>query len=170
MAPYFTFRGGRPDCSRVTPDLWVGAYPEPDDYAWLADTHGVRAVLNLQDDFDLAAKRLDVTTLEGAARTAGLAFVRTPVTDGDAAGLAFQLPAMVALLAALIADHGSTYLHCNAGINRAPTVAIAYLHVHQRLPLPEAIHTMKARRSCLPYVSALTAAYPSRASLRGRTS
>lgn len=154
----------------MTPELYVGSYPAPDDLAWLASEHGIRAVLNLQDDFDLAAKRLTLPALERAAATAGIAFARVPVVDGDAEGLALLLPDVVTLLDDLVRTHGRTYLHCNAGMNRAPTVAIAYLHVHHALPLRDAIRHMKRRRSCLPYVSALHAAYPARPSLRSRTS
>lgn len=170
MSPYFTGRTGRPDCSQVAADLWVGAYPEEHDFAWLAATHGVRAVMNLQDDFDLAAKRLTHKALEAAAAASGIAFARLPVADGDTAGLVERLPQLVAALAESIRLHGPTYLHCNAGINRAPTVAIAYLHVHHLLALEDAVRQVKARRSCLPYVSALEAAYPVRPSLRPRTS
>jgi hypothetical protein len=170
VPPYFTYRPGHPDCSPIVPDLYVGSYPGPDDFAWLASQHRIRAVLNLQDDFDLAAKRLTLRDLEGAAAASGMAFARVPVMDGDATALAQRLPDIVAILAELIRTHGRTYLHCNAGMNRAPTVAIAYLHVHQALPLRDAVRHVKRRRSCLPYVSALEAAYPTRPSLRSRTS
>jgi protein-tyrosine phosphatase len=168
--PYFTYRSGRPDVSSVVPELWVGSYVEPDDFAWLATALGIRAVLNLQDDFDLAAKRLVLGDLVQAARASGIAFARAPITDGDVLELARRLPDMVATLAGLIQAHGPTYLHCNAGINRAPTVAIAYLHVHHALSLRAAIDQVKARRTCLPYVSTLEAAYPGCPSLRTRTS
>jgi protein-tyrosine phosphatase len=170
VPPYFTQRPPRPDLTKLSPDLCVGSYPAADDYAWLADEHGVRAVLNLQDDFDLAAKRLTLAELERSATDAGLGFARVPIPDGDADGLARRLPAIVGVLDELIRTHGCAYVHCNAGMNRAPTVVIAYLHVHGGLTLGEAIRRVKERRSCLPYVSALRAAYPSRPSLRPRTS
>jgi atypical dual specificity phosphatase len=151
----------------VLPELLVGAYPALDDLAWLATAHGVGAVLNLQNDFDLAAKRLTLAALEAGGAAAALAFARHPVPDGDAPGLARALPDLVALLDRLIAAYGCVYLHCNAGMNRAPTVAIAYLHDRRALPLAEAIGFVKARRVCLPYVGALEAAYPAPASLRG---
>ena len=154
----------------MAPELWVGGYLEADDFAWLATALGIHAVLSLQDDFDLASKRLMLGDLEQAARASGVAFARVPIADGDTVGLARRLPETVALLAKLIQDHGPTYLHCNAGINRAPTVAIAYLHVHHALPLRDAIDHLKERRVCLPYVSALEAAYGARPSLRTRTS
>jgi protein-tyrosine phosphatase len=150
----------------VVPELVVGAYLEPHDLPWLTAEREVRAVLNLQDDFDLAAKRLRLPELRRACQDAGVAFERVPVADGDHETLAGRLPDIVALLERLVRAHGRVYLHCNAGMNRAPTVAIAYLHVHHDLGLQAAITLMKSRRSCLPYVTALKAAYPRRASLR----
>jgi protein-tyrosine phosphatase len=170
LVPYFTNRPGRPDGSMIVPELLVGAYPEPADLAWLAAERGVRAVLNLQDDFDLAAKRLTLLDLEIACAAADVHFARIPIADGDAEGLALRLPGAVALLARLVHEHGVTYLHCNAGMNRAPTVAVAYLHAHHGMAIPDAVRHVKARRSCLPYMAALEAAYPARPSLRPRTS
>jgi protein-tyrosine phosphatase len=49
------------------------------------------------------------------------------------------------------------YLHCNAGLNRAPTVAVAYLHRHHGLSLEDACAVVKAQRPCVPYMRALHA-------------
>jgi atypical dual specificity phosphatase len=166
VPPYFTNRLGPPDCSVVVPELVVGAYLEPHDLPWLAGEREVRAVLNLQDDFDLAAKRLSLPALRSACDDAGVAFDRVPVADGDHETLARRLPDIVRRLDELVRRHGRVYLHCNAGMNRAPTVAIAYLHVHHDLGLQAAVALMKSKRSCLPYVTALKAAYPRRPSLR----
>jgi hypothetical protein len=46
-------------------------------------------------------------------------------------------------------------------MNRAPTAAIAYLHVHGDLPLLAARDFVKARRPCVPYMRLLEARYPS---------
>ena len=62
---------------------------------------------------------------------------------------------------ALDALHGfiragrSVFVHCNAGCNRAPTLAIAYLHAHRGLGLEEARDFVKARRACGPYMQVL---------------
>ena len=53
------------------------------------------------------------------------------------------------------------YLHCNAGMNRAPTVAIAYLHVHHAMSLGAARDSVKQRRHCVPYMRVLEARYRS---------
>src|SRR5919198_541847 len=46
-------------------------------------------------------------------------------------------------------------LHCNAGLNRAPTAAIAYLHVREGLSLEAARDEVKQRRHCVPYMRVL---------------
>jgi protein-tyrosine phosphatase len=148
-----------PGFDAVLPELLVGEYPRVEDLAWLRDTHGVTAVVSLQDDADLASKRLRAADLAAACDQLGLAFERLPVADGDGDALAIRLPAAAARLDSLIAGGGRVYLHCNAGYNRAPTVAIAYLHVHRGFALDAACALVKERRSCVPYLSALRACY-----------
>ena len=148
--------GGRPGVSAIVPDrLLVGEYPTPQDAAWLRDEHGVTAVVCLQDEDDLAAKRLELAALERAYRAAGIAFRHLPVRDGDVPALAARLPAILAEIDALLGGGARVYLHCNAGFNRAPTAAIAYLHAHQQLGLHDAWSLVKQRRSCAPYRRAL---------------
>ncbi len=147
--------GGRPGVSVIRPALLVGEYPLPEDAAWLAEEHGVTAVVSLQDDADLAGKGLELRALERAYRTHGLAFHRIPVPDGDDRNLAARLGEIVALIARVVEEGGRVYLHCNAGLNRAPTAAIAYLHVRERLPLAAARDEVKQRRHCVPYMRAL---------------
>jgi protein-tyrosine phosphatase len=151
--------GARPDLNEVVRELLVGEYPTPSDAHWLREIHGVTAVVSLQDDGDLLSKGLRERDLDAAYRRHGMSFDRVPITDCDAAMLAARLDTAVALLAKRAADGHRIYLHCNAGMNRAPTVAIAYLHVHHRLSLADAGAWMKQRRMCVPYMSVLQARY-----------
>lgn len=147
---------GRPGLSHVLDGrLLVGEYPTPGDAAWLRDAHGVDTVLCLQDDADLASKNLQLADLERAYAGAGLAFHRIPIVDGDSEHLAARLPQLLAFIAGALASGGCVYLHCNAGFNRAPTVAIAYLRAHAGLSDEEAWQHVKQRRACLPYRRAL---------------
>ena len=149
--------GNRPDLSVILPSLLVGEYPTPDDAEWLRRAHGVSAVVSLQDDADIASKGLTVRALERAYRVHDLAFHRIPVPDCDNDVLAAQVNRTVGLLHALASAGARVYLHCNAGMNRAPTMAIAYLHTHGGLSLPEARDFVKARRHCVPYMRVLEA-------------
>ena len=154
--------GDRPNLSFVLPELVVGEYPTPNDASWLRETHGVTAVINLQDDADLASKGLSLRDLEHAYRTHGMRFHHVPITDCDAAMLAARLDHVVQLVHEAVSGGHRVYLHCNAGMNRAPTIAIAYIHVHQGLALTAARDLVKQRRQCVPYMTVLEAHFATR--------
>lgn len=151
--------GLRPNLSVILPELLVGEYPTPADAPWLRREHGVTAVMNLQDDPDLASKGLRLRELERAYGQHGLEFHRLAIADGDNAMLLARIDRAVALVHASLDAGHRLYLHCNAGMNRAPTVAIAYLHVHRGLSLHEARDFLKQRRHCVPYMTVLERRY-----------
>jgi protein-tyrosine phosphatase len=151
--------GARPGISVIRPALLVGEYPTPEDAAWLRDQHGITVVVSLQDDGDLASKGLRLAALERAYREHGLGFHRIPVPDGDDGHLAARLDEIVALLTRLVDGGERVYLHCNAGLNRAPTAAIAFLLVREGLSLAAARDAVKQARHCVPYMRALEACY-----------
>ncbi|MGH7789994.1 MAG: dual specificity protein phosphatase family protein [Candidatus Binatia bacterium] len=150
---------GHPGHAFVLPELAVGEYPTPDDAVWLRQRPGIDAVVSLQDDIDLERKGLDLRALEVAYAAQGIAFHRIPVTDGEAEMLRAHIDALVSLLDGLLRAGRRVYLHCNAGLNRAPTVAIAYLHVHRGHRLDAARDLVKARRPCVPFMRMLAAHY-----------
>jgi protein-tyrosine phosphatase len=136
-------------------ELLVGEYPTAADAAWLRETHGIDAVVSLQDDADLASKNVLLADLVRAYAEAGIAFHHHPVADGDIDDLAARLPEILNVLEGLLAAGRRVYVHCNAGFNRAPTVAIAYLRANRGLSHEQAWRLMKERRSCAPYRRAL---------------
>ncbi|MEO8605521.1 MAG: dual specificity protein phosphatase family protein [bacterium] len=142
---------GHPGHDFVLPELVIGEYPTPEDATWLRDAHGFGAVVSLQDDVDLQRKGLSPGGLEDAYTAMGIAFVRHPAADGDLDAVRRVLDGAVASLHTQIGAGRRVYLHCNAGLNRAPTVAIAYLHVHRGLELEAARDRVKLARACLPY-------------------
>ncbi|HEY8516056.1 MAG TPA: dual specificity protein phosphatase family protein [Candidatus Binatia bacterium] len=152
----FVRSAGRPGLSPLLDgQLVVGEYPTPADAVWLREEHRIDAVVSLQDDADLASKNLRLAELVQAYAEAGIAFHHHPVADGDAEDLARSLPAILARLEELLAAGRRVYVHCNAGFNRAPTVAIAYLRAHRGMSHEEAWRSVKERRSCAPYRRAL---------------
>jgi protein-tyrosine phosphatase len=153
----------RPNLSVILPDLLVGEYPTPHDAAWLRAVHGIGAVVSLQDDADLASKGVRLRELEHAYRDQGMHFHRIPVPDCDTDTLTARLDESLGVLGALLAGGCRVYLHCNAGMNRAPTIAIAYLHAAQGLSLAAARDLVKQRRYCVPYMRVLEAHFGRRA-------
>jgi protein-tyrosine phosphatase len=167
MSDRFTFHplapasrpSGRPDVSEIRPHLVIGEYPTPEDADWLKTSLGISAVVCLQDDVDLHFKFLRDADLRRAYDGSGIEFHRVPIADGNASALAAALDDIVDLVQRLITQGNRVYVHCNAGMNRAPTVAIAYLHVHEGLSLDAARDAVKERRLCVPYMTVLAARY-----------
>ena len=152
-------RPSTPRLDPILPALLVGEYPRPQDVPWLRDTHGVTAVVCLQDEADLASKRVRLPDLRAAYAAHDIVFDHVPVPDGDAEFLASRLPIVVEIVRDHVARGAVVYLHCNAGLNRAPTAAIAVVHEHLGLPLADAVAYVKERRLCIPYVRALELRY-----------
>jgi protein-tyrosine phosphatase len=71
--------------------------------------------------------------------------------------VAARLKAALRDLETLMRERQRVYLHCNAGLNRAPTVAIAYLRAHGGMSLNEAMAYVKKRRACGPFMTVLEA-------------
>jgi protein-tyrosine phosphatase len=89
---------------------------------------------------------------------AGIELHHFPVADGDPTALGVKLVEIVDRLHALLADGKRVLVHCNGGFNRAPTVAIGYLHRHGGLSLAESRRRVRERRACAPYMRALESA------------
>jgi protein-tyrosine phosphatase len=154
-APPMESRGRRPEVSEILPQLFVGEYPRIEDVAWLKQTFGISAVFSLQDDEDLTAKGLSLPDLTQEYRLYQIEFRRTPVADFNCESLARALPSALHILHELAQQSHILFLHCNAGCNRAPTMAIAYLHRHRQMGLAEARDFVKERRPCGPYMDIL---------------
>jgi protein-tyrosine phosphatase len=147
----------RPSVSEITDLLLVGEYPRLSDIEWLKHQHRVTAIHNLQDDEDLRINGIDAVALREFARKAGIKLVRTPICDGSADDMAARLLVALRDLDELLRAHERVYLHCNAGLNRAPTLAIAWLRANSGMSLNEAMVHVKKRRACGPFMTVLEA-------------
>lgn len=157
--PMLDPRGRPPGVSRIEPRFLVGEYPRPEDVAELRAKHGVTAVVSLQDDDDLAVKGLRLSELVEAYAAHGIELRRVPIADNDPEAVELRLDAAVEALQELVEAGHTVLLHCNAGYNRAPTIAIAWLHRHRGLSLAEADLHVRARRPCVPFLTVLRARF-----------
>ena len=89
---------------------------------------GITAVLSLQTDDDMRGLNLKWETLLAHYKGCGIEVRRVPVKDFDRAELRSKLPECVRTLDELLTAGHVVYLHCTAGVNRSPTVAVAHLH------------------------------------------
>jgi protein-tyrosine phosphatase len=152
----------RPSVSEITVELLIGEFPDHHDIPWLKQNYAITAVHNLQDDEDLRINGLDPRRLSEEYEANRIRFVRTPIQDGSADAMAQRLAAALADLRALMDDNQRVYLHCNAGMNRAPTLAIAFLRAYRGMSLEEAMQHVKRRRPCGPFMTVLEDYFGSR--------
>jgi len=145
------------DYDRILPHLYMGTFLESAHEIDMLRRHaGVTAVLNLQTDEDLWTGEFFGKPFDTLYANSGVKLCRVPVKDFDTSDLQQRLPECVAALHRLLVEGETVYLHCTAGINRAPTVAIAYLHWCLGWALDEAVkHVAECRNDCSPNVEAI---------------
>lgn len=151
----------------ITDQLWVGSYPaDEEDWTLLAEGYDVGAVLSLQTDDDLRGEGLLPSVVWKLAVGSGLTVERVPITDFRADEVQRSLVPAVAALHALATEHGRVYVHCTAGMNRSPTILLAYLVLRDGWSVEQALERgTKARPIMRPYVAVLRQAAAQRARL-----
>ncbi|KAG6479203.1 hypothetical protein ZIOFF_062664 [Zingiber officinale] len=87
---------------------------------------GVRTIFCLQQDPDLEYFGVDIGAIREYAIACGdIEHIRAEIRDFDAFDLRMRLPAVVSkLYKAIKRNRGVTYVHCTAGLGRAPGVAV----------------------------------------------
>jgi len=109
---------------RIRPKLFVGPAAHPEDILRLRRA-GVTAVLSLQEP----GRDLPESAIERIRAACGEAVVyrNVGVRDYDPHDLIRRLPAVLDALRALQRDGHVVYVHCCEGVNRSPSVVLAYL-------------------------------------------
>ncbi|KAL4443451.1 hypothetical protein ABPG75_011188 [Micractinium tetrahymenae] len=146
---------------RILDDLIVGSCLQtPADVDKIADGEGVRTVMCLQEDSDMAYFDLDVNPiLERCGQRGDVQHVRHRIRDFDPFSLRMELPGAVAALAQRAAANGGTaYVHCTAGLGRAPATALAYMWWFKGWHLEDAYEHLTGIRPCKPNVNAIRSA------------
>jgi len=142
--------------TRILDNLYVGPCPTSQtDVQELKDL-GITAVLNLQTDEDISWRGIDRESLTVAYRACRIIEVRQPIRDFDYDDLRLQLPNAVGELRKLHKHGHRVYVHCTAGMNRSPTVVIAYLYWGLGWDFQEAVRHVCRNHSCDPFLEAIT--------------
>ncbi|KAL6493753.1 Phosphoglucan phosphatase DSP4, chloroplastic [Orobanche gracilis] len=144
----------------IRPDLIVGSCLQtPADVDKLRSI-GVKTIFCLQQDSDLEYFGVDITTIHEYANSSGdIQHLRAEIRDFDAFDLRMRLPAVVSKLhSAINRNGGVTYIHCTAGLGRAPATALAYMFWVQGYTLNEAHILLMSKRSCFPKLDAIKSA------------
>ncbi len=142
--------------TRIQTELFVGTCPRtPIDVDRLTFGPRITAVLNLQTDEDFINQRLDWDAVYSRYQARDLVLARWPIRDFDPQDLRARLGGAVRQLQVLLDVGHRVYVHCTAGIGRAPGVAIAYLSWIQGWDLEQAHRFVTDQRACAPYIESI---------------
>uniref|UniRef100_A0A0E0BMU4 Tyrosine specific protein phosphatases domain-containing protein n=1 Tax=Oryza glumipatula TaxID=40148 RepID=A0A0E0BMU4_9ORYZ len=144
----------------ISDSLIVGSQPQkPEDIDHLKDEEKVAFILCLQQDKDIEYWGIDFQTVVNRCKELGIKHIRRPAVDFDPDSLRTQLPKAVASLEWAISEgKGRVYVHCTAGLGRAPAVAIAYMFWFENMNLKTAYEKLTSKRPCGPNKRAIRAA------------
>ncbi|XP_061998374.1 phosphoglucan phosphatase DSP4, amyloplastic isoform X1 [Rosa rugosa] len=144
----------------IRPDLIVGSCLQtPKDVDKLRSI-GVKTIFCVQQNSDLEYFGVDIgAIIEYAKEFDDIEHLRAEIRDFDSYDLRLQLPAVVSkLYKAINRNGGVTYIHCTAGLGRAPATALAYMFWVQGYKLEDAVKLLLSKRSCCPKLEAIKTA------------
>ncbi|KAK1396550.1 Phosphoglucan phosphatase DSP4, amyloplastic [Heracleum sosnowskyi] len=144
----------------IRPDLIVGSCLQtPADVDKLR-VIGVKTIFCLQKDSDLEYFDVDINAIREYASTFDdIQHLRAEIRDFDTFDLRLRLPAVVSKLhKAVNRNGGVTYIHCTAGLGRAPATALAYMFWVQGYNLKEALDILLGKRFCFPKLESVKSA------------
>ena len=149
------------NCDRIETDIFVGSCPASTiDIDRLAGGMKVTAILCLQSDKDFETYHLPIDKIREACVQQGVEWVQRPVIDFDPEDMAQSIQAPVDALNELLSAGKRVYVHCTAGICRAPGTVVGYLHKYQGMSLEAALELVKLNRPIAnPYMEALKIAF-----------
>ncbi|KAG8380953.1 hypothetical protein BUALT_Bualt06G0070100 [Buddleja alternifolia] len=144
----------------ITENLIVGSQPQKvEDIDHLKEEHNVAYILNLQQDKDVEYWGIDLQSIITRCKELGIRHMRRPARDFDPDSLRNGLPKAVSSLEWAISEgKGKVYVHCTAGLGRAPAVAIAYMFWFCNMGLNTAYDTLTSKRPCGPNKRAIRGA------------
>ena len=141
---------------QITDRIAIGTCPmTPSDLMRIHLKAGATGVLSLQHDDCLAYWGIHYAAMHRAGEALGLTMARCPIRDFDVGDMRKHLPAAVALLSGLLSHGLRVYVHCTAGMGRAPTVVLGYLSLVEGYSGDDAIRTiLRGRPEAMPALEA----------------
>lgn len=141
---------------RIEPNIFLGSAPQNSiDVARLKQMK-ITAILSLQSDGDFKSHRIDWKKLQSAYQYNQITVQRFAIIDFDESDLGNKLAEPVKALNSLLTVGHRVYVHCNAGICRAPATVLGYLCHYRDMTIDEGLEYLRLRRPQVhPYLSAV---------------
>ena len=143
--------------NEIWPGLYVGSMVRGPDEVIHLKSIGVTAVVNLQSDEDLDERAVQWDLLWRFYVSRKIKVVRYAIDDFSPSALSKKIEGAVNELDKLFKEGHTVYLHCTMGINRSPSVAIAWRMREEKVPMADAVEQFQRERACHPYPEVLEA-------------
>lgn len=141
---------------QIEADIFIGSAPQSSvDVARLAQKN-ITAVLSLQSDADFQSHRIDWKKLQSAYQYNKIVLQRFQIIDFDESDMGNKLVAPVITLNQLLTQGNRVYVHCNAGVCRAPGTVLGYLCHYRGMTIEQGLEYIRRQRpQANPYVEAV---------------
>lgn len=126
--------------------IYIGAYPQHEEDIELLAKAGVTAVLNVQTDIDMTHRQVNWPRMQAAYTKHGILGINYPIHDFNSEDLAAKLRKGAEIIQRLVKEGKTVYVHCTAGMGRAPANVISYLVIYQNYALGDACDYVKKYR------------------------
>lgn len=115
--------------------LWFGSYPADASDIQSIRRHGIKAILNVQTEAELALREIDIRKIQATCMQQQIQFMRLPLKENDEGEYAFDLFRICQKINQIIEVErkGPLLVHCTSGVTRSPTVALAYLCIFKKI-------------------------------------
>ncbi len=131
----------------ITDSIVIGTCPmNPSDLQRIHSEAGVSGVLSLQHGDCLAYWDIDHAAIQHMGGELGLWMERCPIRDFDVPDMRRHLPDAIQFLTAMIQQDFRVYVHCTAGIGRAPLTVLGYLALVEGIAPEAALRRIRAGR------------------------
>lgn len=148
--------------SQIESDIFVGSAPQNSVDVSRLKQMKVTAVLSLQSNDDLLTHKIDWKKLQSAYQYNDIVVQRFAIIDFDESDLAQKLPEPVRALHQLLSIGHRVYVHCNAGVCRAPATVLTYLCYARGMSMQQGLDYIRRNRpQAHPYIGAVEKALQS---------
>jgi len=140
----------------VPPCLFVGPYPQTPEHIDRLIEAGVGGVLNTQTTEDFHRRQIDGKVLWDHYYHKQVDARHFPIEDFNGDDLARKLIAGAGQVHDMVCQGKKVFIHCTAGMGRAPAVAVVYLCQYHGYSFEHALSHVKAHRTvAAPNVGAM---------------
>lgn len=124
--------------NNISENLIIGSFINSTNDINSLHSQGVTAIVNLQTKRDMERKFVNIQEIRKHCKSKGILFINAPIRDNDPIDYIQKAHDVLDIIKDLYNANHCMYIHCTAGIGRAPQTAILHLVLHRKYNINEA--------------------------------